>query len=87
MLLCQCSQFSRLCLLHIHLILDCFLCSDDVKPQDVSSGGTVQVDSIHIDNLDVDSKNNEGYALCGNSSVVSSCVHVTLLRPSTVFSQ
>ena len=60
MLLCQCSQFSRLCLLHIHLTLDCFLCSDDVKPQYVS-GGTVQVDSVHIHNLDVDSKNNEGY--------------------------
>ena len=44
----------------VHLTLDCFLCSDDVKPQNVS-GGTVQVDSIHVDNLDVDSKNNEGY--------------------------
>ena len=48
--------------LHIHLTLDCFLCSDDVKPQYVS-GGTVQVDSVHIHNLDVDSKNNEGYML------------------------
>lgn len=56
----------------------------DVKPQDMS-GHTVQVDSIDI--MDVDSNNNEGYALCGNSSVVSSCVHVTLLRPSTVFFQ
>ena len=41
----------------VHLTLDCFLCSDDVKPQDVSGG------TVHVDNLDVDSKNNEGYTL------------------------
>ena len=54
----------------------------DVKPQDTSRH-TVQVDSIDI--MDVDSNNNEGYALCGNSSVISLCVHVTLLRPFGCF--
>ena len=58
-------------MLHIHPTLDCFLFSDDVIPQDVSEddsvdvktqvpGGTTQVDSIDI--LDVDSKNKKGYA-------------------------
>ena len=57
-------------MLHIHPTLDCLLFSDDVIPQDVSEdsvdvktqvpGGTTQVDSIDI--LDVDSKNKKGYA-------------------------
>lgn len=46
----------------------------DVSEESINIEGTVEVDSIDL--MDVDSKNKEGYALCGNSGIVSSLDYV-----------